>query len=108
MKKLIDQHKRTIENEIPYHVSRWLGTTSNYGNAMPTVDYWYQQVDAMKSFAEQRPAALLDDLVAHYAFSSPATLVLSVYPADGGTLTFDGSSGSQLVRTLPEKFIVYA
>lgn len=90
MIKLIEQHKRTIEAEIPNHVVRWLGTTSSYGDAMPSVDYWYQQVEALKSFAEERPVALLNDLAVNYGFSSPASLILTVYPAEGGSLTLNG------------------
>jgi hypothetical protein len=60
MNKLIDEHQKLIEAEIPLHVERWLGTTSSYGDAMPSVDYWYNQVEALNIAAAGR--VILDDL----------------------------------------------
>ena len=44
MKQLIDEHMKDIEAEIPKHLVRWEGTTSTYGNAMPSETYWRRQV----------------------------------------------------------------
>ncbi|MDP4276829.1 MAG: lamin tail domain-containing protein [Bacteroidota bacterium] len=89
MKKRIDYHKGLIEAEIPNHVARWLGATSSYGDAMPSVEYWYNEVSELKTFAEERPSVLLTDLE-NYGFSAPAQLSLSVYPSTAGNLTFNG------------------
>ena len=89
MKQLIDEHKSAIETEIPRHVERWLGTTSSYGNAMPSVDYWYNEVDKIKAYVEQRPRILLDDL-RNYGFSGTASLSVSVIPENAGTLKMNG------------------
>lgn len=89
MDKRIDYHTNLIEAEIPSHIARWLGTTSSYGDAMPSVDYWYTQVAKLKTFAEARPAVLLTDLQ-NYGFSAPAQLAISVYPSNAGTLLFNG------------------
>jgi hypothetical protein len=89
MNERIAYHQQLIEAEIPAHVERWLGTTSSYGNAMPSVDYWYTQVAKLKTFAEARPAALLNDLATNYGFSAATTLALSVYPNNAGTLLFN-------------------
>lgn len=88
MNQRIDYHQQLIEAEIPNHVARWLGTTSSYGNAMASVDYWYTQVARLRTFAEARPAVLLNDLV-NYGFTAPSTLALSVYPSNAGNLLFN-------------------
>jgi len=88
MDKRIDYHRSLIEAEIPNHVAEWLGTTSSYGNAMPSVEYWYNEVAKLKVFAEGRPAVLLTDLQ-KYGFSSSAELSLSVYPSNAGTVLFN-------------------
>ncbi len=89
MKKLIDVHQKTIEAEIPNHVARWLGRTSSYGNAMPSVDYWYNEVNKLRTFVEQRPAFLLDDLK-NYGFTGTANLMVSIFPEDAGTMYING------------------
>jgi len=94
MDKRIDYHKNLIEAEIPSHVARWLGTTSSYGNAMPSVAYWYKEVAKLKTFAEARPAALLTDLT-NYGFSASAQLSVSVYPSNAGTFLFNGMKVSE-------------
>jgi len=88
MDKRIDYHRSLIEAEIPNHVARWLGATSSYGNAMPSVEYWNNEVAELKVFAEGRPAVLLTDLQ-KYGFSSSAELSLSVYPSNAGSVLFN-------------------
>jgi hypothetical protein len=85
MQNLIDKHRAEIAPEIARHVARWLGTTSSYGNAMPSVDFWENEIVKIKSFVEERPAVLLNDLI-NYGFSAAAQLTTSVYPANAGTL----------------------
>ncbi len=89
IKKLIDKHQQMIESEMPDHIARWLGTTSSYGNAMPSLDYWYTEVGDLKAFADARPPVLLNDL-ASYGFSESSQLNLAVSPANAGALTFNG------------------
>ena len=86
--KLIDKHRQLIESEMPGHIARWLGTTSSYGNAIPSLDYWYNEVNDLKTFADARPLVLLDNLTT-YGFSESARLSLDVSPASAGTLTFN-------------------
>ncbi|HEY5591471.1 MAG TPA: CotH kinase family protein [Paludibacter sp.] len=89
MKNLIEKHRATIAPEIPKHVARWLGTTSSYGNAMPSVEYWNNEVLKLKTFVEARPAVLLNDLN-NYGFNGTASLMLSVYPENAGILKLNG------------------
>jgi CotH kinase protein/Lamin Tail Domain/Chitobiase/beta-hexosaminidase C-terminal domain/Secretion system C-terminal sorting domain len=88
MLKRIDYHQQLIEAEIPRHVARWLGTTSSYGDAMPSVDYWYQEVDNLRAFANDRPAAVLANLES-YGLSSAVSLSLFAVPEKGGSFVFN-------------------
>jgi hypothetical protein len=89
MNKLIDEHEQTLENEIPFHVARWLGTTSSYGNAMPSVAYWYSEVCKLRSYVEERPQALLAYLN-NYGFIGTSSLSLAVIPANAGSISMNG------------------
>jgi hypothetical protein len=89
IKKLIDKHQQLIESEMPDHIARWLGTTSSYGSAMPSLNYWYTEVGNLKTFADARPLILLNDLKS-YGFSGSSQLNLMVSPSNAGTLTFNG------------------
>ncbi len=84
----IEMHQQWIEKEMPHHIQRWLGTTSSYGDAIPSMEYWYDEIDKLKHFAEERPRYVLHDL-RNYGFSSVTTLVLSVSPSNAGHLTFN-------------------
>ncbi|MFY9152204.1 MAG: CotH kinase family protein, partial [Prolixibacteraceae bacterium] len=89
----IDEHKKSIEAEIPNHVSRWAGTsgTGNYSNvkAIPSVDYWLSEVEKLKTFAQARPAVILNDLT-NYGFQKPVAVSITTFPAKSGLLTFNG------------------
>jgi parallel beta-helix repeat protein len=61
----------------------------SYGNAIPSVDFWNQQITYLKTFADTRPGELLTDLVT-YGAGQPATLTLSVSPTNGGTIALNG------------------
>lgn len=89
MNQLIDQHVSYIESEISSHISRWAGTTSSYGNAIPSVQYWQNEVCKVRAFVQERPGALLNDLQ-NYGFSGTANLALSTSPANAGTIRIDG------------------
>ena len=88
IKKLVDKHQQLIEDEMSEHIERWLGTTSSYGNAMPSLDYWYDEVCKLKTFADARPSVLLNNLKS-YGFSSSAQLNLKVSPAEAGSILFN-------------------
>ena len=85
MKMLIESHAADISNEVPFHVERWLGATSSYGNAIPSQSYWINKVNDLKTFTELRPGFLLNDL-SNYGFSGFTNLYLSVKPSGAGTI----------------------
>lgn len=89
----IEDHKQAIKADIPKQVDRWKGTsgTGNYSNidAIPSVEYWNAEVERLKTFAQERPATMLNDLTG-YGFQQPVSLSVSTSPADAGQLTFNG------------------
>jgi len=89
----IEEHKKTIEEEMPYHIKRWAGThgTGNYSSvyAIPSMDYWLSEVEQLKVFAQERPGIILNDLT-KYGFQSPVPVTISAIPAKAGNLTFNG------------------
>ncbi|MBN2610936.1 MAG: CotH kinase family protein [Bacteroidales bacterium] len=87
--RLIDHHQQLISDEMPYHIGRWLGTTSSYGNAMPSLQYWYDEVEKLKVFAGARTEVLLNNLD-NYGFDGHAQLSLAVSPVNAGGLVFNG------------------
>lgn len=86
---MIDLHKNTIAAEMPYHIQRWKGTSSSYGNPISSVDYWLTQVEAMKTYIGARPSILLNDLT-NYGFQTPVSVSVSTFPSNAGNLTFNG------------------
>jgi hypothetical protein len=91
MLKRIDYHQKLIEAEIPNHIARWLGTTAidGYGTPMPSVAYWYSEVDKLRTYANDRPTFLFTDLASNYGLSQAATLSLTISPANGGSFLFN-------------------
>lgn len=87
--KLIDFHVKTIEKEMPNHIKRWEGTSSSYGNPIPSMNYWYDEIESMKYFAGKRPEVLLENLTS-YGFNKPLSLEVITVPSNGGKLTLNG------------------
>ncbi|MCR4603542.1 MAG: lamin tail domain-containing protein [Prevotella sp.] len=85
----IDEHQNDIAPLIDQHVARWLGTTSDYGDALPSADYWRDEVEELRDFARGRVTILLDDL-SKYGAQKPALLTLSALPAEACTFSFNG------------------
>lgn len=84
VEKQINTFSKNIENEIPYHVERWLGTTSNYGDAMPSVEYWYNEVKQLKDYANLRPQNLYNDLKNYFSLQNTTPLTVSINQKDAG------------------------
>ena len=86
--QLIDQHKEVIELEVAQHVERWKGTTSAYGNAIPSVAFWNDQVNSLKQFPERRREALMADL-SNYGYDKKGSLGIGVLPRGGGAISMN-------------------
>lgn len=89
VKNMIQQFKTNIEEEVPKHIERWRGTGSNYGDAIPSVEYWENQVQRMNTFADNRPSVLINDLQ-NYGFEPGEALSVFISPEKAGTVDFNG------------------
>lgn len=96
VKTIIDEFKSNIENEIPKHIQRWQGTSSGYGNPISSVNYWNNEVEKMKTFANGRPVALLNDLQ-NYGFAKSKPLSIVISPENAGKIQFNGIEIKQAV-----------
>jgi len=82
----IDLFSQRIEKEIPYHVDRWAGTTSVYGNGISSVNYWEGEVEDLRTFAEERQAFIQEELRDRFSLDESYNLGISNFPNDGGTV----------------------
>jgi len=89
----IEDHKKAIEADMPEHIKRWAGTsgTGSYSNikAISSMTYWLAEVEKLKTFAQERPGIILNDLT-NYGFQSPVPVTVTTLPAQAGDLTFNG------------------
>lgn len=88
MSKRIDYHQGLIEAEVPRQVARWSGTTSGYGDAIPSMKFWNNEVAALKTYAENKPVYILKDLQ-NYGISKAAFLSLSASLPNACTWEFN-------------------
>ncbi len=82
----IEKHKALIDQEIPYHVERWAGTTSSYGNGLPSVSYWEDEVSELVDFANGRPAVLIEDIKNRFELDEAANLLTASNPKEAGQI----------------------
>jgi len=80
----VDLHANWIRQEIPYHVARWTGTTSSYGDGIPTVAFWENEVAKLKQFGVQRNSYMISDLNSYFGLGGTTTLNLEVSNAQHG------------------------
>lgn len=83
---IIDEFANAISKEIPYHVDKWSGTTSNYGDGIESVEAWQEEVAQLKDFALERHSFMMEDLQAFFEMGSIRNLQTTSDPADGGTM----------------------
>ncbi len=88
MKQLIEVHKQMIMDEMPRHIACWQGTTSSYGNAIPSYSYWLQQIDVLRNFVEKRPDALWNDMK-NWGYGNMINLFVMSSPEKAGNLSFN-------------------
>ncbi|MCF8371935.1 MAG: CotH kinase family protein [Bacteroidales bacterium] len=82
----IDEFATPIVPEIPYHVNRWSGTTSSYGNGIASVQFWEDEVQNLRSYAEERHAFMMNNLQSTFGLNTFANLGAACYPADAGQI----------------------
>ncbi len=72
----IDQMQAVIAPEIAEHIARWQGETGS-------LDNWQADVDLLRYFAENRPAAMRQQLIDYFALDGTANLHLMSTPDMG-------------------------
>jgi len=82
----VDQHANWIRAEMPNQIDRWLGTTSSYGDAIPSLAFWENEVNKLKQFGVQRNTFMLTDLNNYFGLQGVTSLQLDVSPANRGTI----------------------
>lgn len=84
--KLIDEYANTIDQEIPYHVAKYSGTTSNYGDGIESVEFWEEEVEVLKEFATERQEFMIEDLQDFFEMGSIQSLQTNCIPEEGGNI----------------------
>lgn len=109
----ISAFKNNIAAEMPQHIARWLGTTSGYGNAMPSYAYWLNEIQQLRDFAQARNAFMFNDLNDYFNLNGTSNLLLDVSNPIHGTIylhknpvteyPWDGSYFNNIPITLSAK-----
>jgi hypothetical protein len=87
--KIIADYKEVIDKEMPRHIARWQGTTSNYGSGLPSYQQWLDELGIINEFVLNRRTVLWD-FFERFGFSAGVELGIGVYPEDAGTVTLNG------------------
>lgn len=82
----IDKFEGSLLPEIAYHVDRWSGTTSPYGNGIVTVEFWENEVLEFRQFAEERHPFMMTDLQETFGLAQISTLGTASLPDAGGRI----------------------
>jgi hypothetical protein len=99
----IDRFQVRLAPEIPRHITRWGGQKDP--DALETwitptfnsVAHWEQNVDQMRLFAVDRPAATTRHFLDHFGLSGTSEISLNLHVPDSGVLQING-------KRLPDRF----
>ncbi|MBK7649433.1 MAG: CotH kinase family protein [Flammeovirgaceae bacterium] len=80
----VDLHAQWIRPEMPNQIARWLGTTSSYGDAIPSIAFWENEVAKLKQFGVLRNTFMFDDLSPFFGLAGSSSLRLEVSDAAHG------------------------
>jgi len=84
VKRTIEKAKMKISVEVPNHVERWAGTMSDYGDGLPSVEYWETQVQNRMDFANGRYEFMLNNVRNEFSLDSYVGLGTMSFPSDAG------------------------
>ncbi len=84
----VNDHYKLIANEMPYQIARWAGTTSSYGDAIPTLVFWQNEVEKLNQYGIQRNSYLWNDLNSFFSLNGTSTLQLEVSNNNHGFILF--------------------
>ena len=82
----LDRFVDRIDEEIPYHVGRWSGTTSSYGDGISSVGYWEDEIADLRTFSTERSTFMVNDLFDTFGLSPSVNLSTSNLPEDAGKI----------------------
>jgi hypothetical protein len=74
----VDLHANWIRPEMPNQIARWLGTTSSYGDAIPSFAFWENEVNKLKQFGQSRNEFMFNDLANYFGLAGATQLNLEV------------------------------
>ncbi|MDA8606302.1 CotH kinase family protein [Flavobacteriales bacterium] len=84
--RVIDAWESRIAAEVPYHVERWSGTTSSYGDGIENVEFWEDEVSELRVFASERSPFLLGDMANQFNLNAIVTLQTDNFPPGAGNI----------------------
>jgi hypothetical protein len=84
--RVIDAWESRIAAEVPYHVERWSGTTSSYGDGIENVEFWEDEVSELRVFASERSPFLLGDMAEQFNLNDIVTLQTDNFPPGAGNI----------------------
>mgnify|MGYP005622231785 FL=1 len=82
--RLIDEWSERIEAEVPFHVERWNGTTSSYGDGIESVEFWEEEVSDLRAFASARSPFLWEDMADEFDLNPSVSLQTGNSPEGAG------------------------
>jgi len=77
--KKIRDLKAVLEPEMPYHIERW-------SESVPSMEYWYVQVDTLEHFAATRQPYVYGHIVEKFNLSGTAEITLNVSDSKAGII----------------------
>jgi hypothetical protein len=94
---IIDSVKSLIENEMPRHIQKWgtlidsLSIDGGFGKhgGIPSMAYWDDQVENLRTFSAQRPAYAIQYLSERFGLSGRSNLKISSNVASQGKVTIN-------------------
>ncbi len=89
LQKFIDKFSSNIEAEIPYHLQVWGGASTSYGDALPSQEYWYNELVDLNGFAVERATFMYSDLTTHFGLSPKSTLGTICLPPNSGHINLN-------------------
>ncbi len=87
--KKINRFKGLIDQEMPNHIERWAGTTSSYGDAMPSYNFWENEVTKLHEFAAMRTPFLFNNAVNYFVLPPVINLGFGINIARGGVVNVE-------------------
>jgi hypothetical protein len=86
----INEYANRIAPNISNHVEKWAGTTSVYGNGLPSVSYWEEEVEELRLFANQRRGNLITDIKNTFSLSEPVTFSVNNLTSTDSYVSING------------------